>query len=183
MKNEVPTQDFPLHPLHAASWAVLVALVAAVAVGVQFMPRHQATPMPVWLPLLLVPTLGIPLLALRRRRIRLDGRELCVAATFYTRRIAADALDLGHARIVDLAEHTELKPALKTNGFNLPFFQAGHYRLRNRAKAFCLLTGRERVLVLPQRDGRLILLSPEKPQALLDALRASAIPPQDRSTR
>lgn len=178
MSRDAAAQDFPLQPLHAASWAVLVAIVAAVVIGVQFLPRHQATPMPVWLPLLLVLALGVPLLALRRRRIRIEGHELCVAATFYTRRIAADALDLEHARVVDLAEHTEFKPALKTNGFNLPFFQAGHYRLRNRAKAFCLLTGRERVLVLPQRDGRVILLSPEKPQALLDALRrlAEAVP-------
>ncbi len=174
MKKDASTQDFPLQPLHAASWAVLVAIVAAVVVGVLFLPRHQATPIPAWVPPLLVLSLGVPLLALRRRRIRIAGTELCVAATFYTRRIVVDALDLERARIVDLAEHTELKPALKSNGFNLPFFQAGHYRLRNRAKAFCLLTGRERVLALPQRDGRFILLSPEKPQALLDALRRLA---------
>lgn len=30
-----------------------------------------------------------------------------------------------------------------------------------------------RVLVLPQRDGRLLLLSQEKPQALLDASRSA----------
>lgn len=174
MKEVAFAQDFPLLPLRAISWGVLVAIVAAIVVGVQFLPRHQATPVPFWLPALLVLSLCVPLLALRRRRIRLDGRELCVAATFYTRRIAVDALDLDRTRVVDLAEHTELKPVLKTNGFNLPGFQAGHYRLRNRGKAFCLLTGRERVLVLAQRDGRFILLSPEKPQALLDALRRLA---------
>ena len=183
MRNESATQDFPLQPLHTASWAVMVAIVAAVVIGVAFMPRHQITPVPFWLPLLPVLALAVPLLALRRRRIRLDGRELHVAATFYTRRISVDALDLDHARVVDLAEHTEFKPALKTNGFNLPFFQAGHYRLRNRAKAFCLLTGRERALLLPQRDGRFILLSPEKPQALLDALHASGPSPQSRPFR
>jgi len=32
------------------------------------------------------------------------------------------------------------------------------------------------VLVLPRRDGRLLLLSPEQPQVLLDALRAIAQP-------
>lgn len=181
MSPDSVTRDFPLQPLHVASWAVLAAIAAAIVIGVQFLPRHQAA---AWLlPLLLVLSLGVPLLALRRRRIRLDGSELRIAATFYTRRIAADAIDLEKSRIVDLAEHTEFKPMLKTNGFNLPAFQAGHYRLRNRAKAFCLLTGRERVLVLPQRDGRFILLSPEKPQALLDALRASCPPPQNRSSR
>lgn len=164
-------QDFPLQPVSAVSWTVLVAIVAAIAIGVQFLPRHQATP---WVPAVLVIAVALPLLLARRRRIRLEGRELHIAATLYTKHIAVDALDLARARIVDLAEHTEFKPALKTNGFNLPGFQAGHYRLRNRGKAFCLLTGRERVLLLPQRDGGWILLSPEKPQALLDALRGLA---------
>jgi len=174
MNKPPAAQDFPLQPVSAVSWAVLVAVVAAIAIGVQFLPRHQATPLPLWVPAVLVIAVALPLLLARRRRIRLEGRELLIAATLYTKRIAVDALDLRCARIIDLAEHTEYKPALKTNGFNLPGFQAGHYRLRNRGKAFCLLTGRERVLLLPQRDGGWILLSPEKPQALLDALRGLA---------
>ena len=46
----------------------------------------------------------------------------------------------------------------------------GAAAIRN-AKAFCLLTRQQRVLILPQRDGASLLLSPEHPQALLDALR------------
>ena len=87
-----------------------------------------------------------------------DGHELVLAATFYTRRIPIGPLDLDQARIINLAELTESKPALETTGFNLPGFLAGHCRLRNRAKAFCLLTDRERVLLLPQSDGTLVLL-------------------------
>jgi hypothetical protein len=53
-------------------------------------------------------------------------------------------------------------------------FAAGHFRLREKfGKAFCLLTDRQRVLWLPLRDGKTqLLLSLERPQALLDALRA-----------
>ena len=95
-------------------------------------------------------------------------------------RVSASLLALGlmafkskEAAILDLDEHTEYKPMLQLGGFSLPGFSAGHYLLRNRNRAFCLLTARRNVLLLPQRDGKLILVSPEKPQALLDALRAA----------
>ena len=162
-------QDFPVAPLSRLAWLVLV-LPAAIIIGL-LLSGQQATPLPLWLPFFIALLIVGLVLALRRRRIGIDGHELIVAATFYSRRVAVDALDLDKARIINLAEHTEFKPAIKTNGFNLPGFLAGHCRLRNRAKAFCLLTDRERVLVLPENDGRLILLSPGKPQALLARLR------------
>ena len=109
-----------------------------------------------------------------RRHIAVQGRELQVTATLYRKRVAVDALDLASARIVDLAEHTELRPLLKTSGFSMPGFAAGHFRLRDLRKVFCLLTDRSRVLVLPLRDGTLLLLSPEKPQALLQQLQELA---------
>jgi len=58
---------------------------------------------------------------------------------------------------------------------SMPGFHAGHFRLRGDfGKAFCLLTQRDRVLWLPLRDGKQqFLLSLERPQALLDALRAA----------
>lgn len=178
MKNRIHGQDFPPAPLPAFAWLWLwvpILLAIAAIAGTTLLPQRQEAPAQLLYlaPLVLLLAIGLNL-ALRRRRIGIDGHDLAIAATFYSRRIPIDALDLDKARIVDLAEHTEYKPALKTNGFNLPGFQAGHYRLRNRGKAFCLLTDRERVLVLPQRDGRWILLSPEKPQALLDALRRMA---------
>lgn len=171
-------RDFPLAPLPRFAWLWLwapILLAIGVAVGVVLLPQRQGTPVQALfvVPLVVLIAIGLSL-ALRRRRIGIDGGELAIAATFYSRRIPVDALDLDKARIIDLAEHTQYKPALKTNGFNLPGFKAGHYRLRNHGKAFCLLTDLERVLVLPQRDGRFILLSPEKPQALLDALRRLA---------
>ena len=166
-------QDFPVAPLHRAAWQLMLAIPALVVLGLLLM-QQQATPVPTWLPFLIILVMVGLGLALRRRRISVEGHALIVAATFYTRRIAIDALDRDKARIINLAEHTEFKPAIKTNGFNLPFFLAGHCRLRNRAKAFCLLTDRERVLLLPQDDGSLTLISPEKPQALLARLRELA---------
>lgn len=111
------------------------------------------------------------LLPMWRREVAFDGRELRVKATFYTRRAALSDFDLAHARVLDVREHTEYKPLLKTNGFSLPGFQAGHFVLRNRRKAFCLVTDLSKVLALPHADGRVWLLSFTHPQAVLDILR------------
>ena len=169
-------REFPLAPFQSMVWplAILLMLVlpAAIVVAVTFGAQKQPLPVGTMVTLFGALLLTTTMLALlKRRRIVLENGVLVVAATFYTRKTPVAALDLAHARIANLDEHTEFRPGLKINGYALPGFQAGHFRLRNRAKAFCLLTRQQRVLILPQRDGASLLLSPEHPQALLDALR------------
>lgn len=172
------TQDFPPAPLNRFAWLALAGPAVAIALGVLLLPRDQTTPWPLLAGALVVALALVgPLLALRRRRIRIEGHTLVVAATLYTQRIDVDAFDLDHARIIDLAEHTDFAPVLGLNRFGLPGLRAGHYLLRNRARAFCLLTRRDRVLLLPRRDGRFVLLSPDKPQPLLSRLRELAAVP------
>jgi hypothetical protein len=173
-------QEFPVAPPppHTSWWLWLPMLLASGAVIVA-MTMESRTPPPLagWLAIPFVGLVGIVLtFALRRRRIVLDNRELQVSATFYTKKLVLEAIDLDKARVVSLEEHTELKPGLKTNGFGLPGFQAGHFRLRNLTKAFCLITDRTRVLALPLRDGGLVLLSPARPADLLARLRELALP-------
>ena len=100
---------------------------------------------------------------------------LHVVAGLFSQRVPVDRIDLGRARILNLEERTELRPAIKTFGMSLPGYQAGHFRLRaDLGKAFCLVTDRRRVLWLPQGGGKdQTLLSLEQPQALLDALRSA----------
>ena len=57
-------------------------------------------------------------------------------------------------------------------GTSMPGYRAGHFRLRDRRRAFVLVTRREKLLALPERNGRMLLLSLKQPQALLDALGA-----------
>lgn len=111
--------------------------------------------------------------AIRRRSVELSAGVLDVRAGINRRRTPVSAIDIDRARVVDLAERTELRPVLRTNGTSVPGFNAGHFRLRGGlAKAFCLITNRHRVLWLPLRDGNdQLLLSLEQPQTLLDALR------------
>ncbi len=161
-------------PVWRLLWLWLPMLGVAVMIVVTTLQSAQRTPMDlaITLPFLLLVS-GVLTWAFFRRQIELQGTELVVASTFYRRRTAVSALQLDRARIVDLAEHTEFKPGIKINGFGMPGFQSGHYRSGGK-KVFCLVTDASRVLHLPLRDGSALLLSPENPRALLDALNAQA---------
>jgi hypothetical protein len=171
-------RDFPVAAVNP--WSLLWIWIPLIAVGfIILCARGQATGLAnveaSGLHVLFLLVLGAALTWIYgRRHIVLKGRDLRVTATLYRKRVPVDALGLANARIVDLAEHTDLRPLLKTRGFRLPGFAAGHFRLRDLRKTFCLLTERSRVLVLPLRDGTLLLLSPEKPQALLQQLQELA---------
>lgn len=172
-------QDFPLAPLpgHTGWWLWLPMLLASIACVAALTMESKTPPLAAWLAVPFVLLVGAVLaFALRRRAIVLDNRELQVKATFYTKKLAVEAIDLDKARVLSLEEHTELTPMLKTNGFSLPGFKAGHFRLRNLGKAFCLVTDRTRVLTLPLRDGSLVLVSPVRPADLLARLRELAAP-------
>lgn len=159
-----------------AIWVALVAAVFALRGEALLQPDPSRT-VPAWLVMMFAIALAVvgPLVLLRYRRIRIRGRQLWVqAGGLFTQKVPLEMLDLEHARIVDLDEHTDLKPSVRLWGMGLPGFRAGHYLLRNRARAFCLLTRNERVVVLPRRDGRYVLLSPERPQDLLARLHEAA---------
>lgn len=117
---------------------------------------------------------------LGRRAVELDARQLRVKAAMFNHHVDASDLDVDRAHIVDLDERTELKPILKAFGMALPGFKAGWFLLRDRSRAFCLLTSRRRVLWLPTRTGKSLMLSLERPDALLEALRQVTVPSTGR---
>lgn len=171
-------QSFETSPPPGSAWLLLVLLggvLPLAIIGALWLmrePMHGVLPALVAIPLIL----ALLALAMRRRSVELRDGMLDVRATLFRKRVPVAALDLGRARVVDLAERTELRPWLKSNGMSVPGFHAGHFRLRGDfGKAFCLLTQRQRVLWLPLRGGKeQLLLSLERPQALLDALVAHA---------
>ena len=114
---------------------------------------------------------------LKRHRLRLDANSIEVASTFYRQRIAFSELKPDAARVVRLDEHPELKPMLKSNGYALPGFRSGWFRLRNWRKAFVATSDGERVLWLPTSRGFDLLLQPRDPQRLLERLRELASSP------
>ena len=117
---------------------------------------------------------------LRRHHLVLGATGIDIDTTLYQQSLALADLRLAEARVIDLDEHTEFKPRLKTNGTDLPGLKSGWFRLRNRHKAFVAMTHGPRVLWLPTGKGFDLLLQPRQPQALLDHLRKMATTPRPR---
>jgi len=112
--------------------------------------------------------IGLVLL-MRWRRVWLESGELVVRATFYVKRTPLDSIERSGLRVLDLREHPEARPLLRTNGVGLPGFSAGHFRDRSKQKVFALIT-RPRVLLIPLTDGSRIMVSLEHPLALKNRL-------------
>ncbi|HHA2819733.1 PH domain-containing protein [Stenotrophomonas maltophilia] len=130
----------------SAAWSLIVIAVLAVGLGAAFF----------------------------RRRVELAGDVLDVRSTMYRRRVPVAQLRLDQAEVVDLQRDRRYGIRLKTNGYSMPGFYSGHFRLQGGGKGFALVTDRARVLALPVSDGSTLLLSVDRPQALLDALRKVA---------
>ena len=168
-------RDFPMQPIGKPTRVTLAALVLGLlfTFGALFVAGGQDLG-PATLALVafgLLAGAAMLLLVVRRMRVTLEDGRLVVRATFYTQRIALADLDVDAARIIDLAEHPQWRPMVRLNGMSLPGLDAGHYRAREwKQKLFCALSSRRNVLLLPQRNGRILLLSPEKPQSVLRAL-------------
>lgn len=171
-------REFAVVPPARIAWVTLLLLLAAPMVAMVVAMRGGGaweSPSAWTGPVLLVVVACLMPALLRRRSVRLEDGTLVVRAGFNTRRVAVRDLDVDKARVVDLAERTELQPVLKGFGTGLPGFRAGWFITHgDHRRVFCLLTGRERVLVLEPRDGRPFLLSLEDPQALLSQLREPA---------
>lgn len=179
MQPVATKRDFPLAPLAPWTWPVVLGLWIVLLLFAFLGGTHEqapANPVPWWLVIVfgtaLVPAMLLSMLA--HRQVRIEGDALLVAgALLFARKVPISELALDKARVLNLEEHTEFRPMLRLFGFGFPGFTVGLCLLRNRRRAFCLLTARTQAVLLPQRDGKLILVSPEKPQALLDALRAA----------
>ncbi len=168
-------REFAIVPpdLRLALLLPMIGLLAAL-VGLGLAAREEPR---VWLfAILIVPAAALIVWSVRRRRVVFDGDLLAITAGIHNARVRVAELDLAAAHIVNLADAPTLRPLLKTFGTAMPGYSAGHFRLRDRSRGFLLLTDRRKVLALPERGGRTLLLSLERPQALLDALKGVAEP-------
>lgn len=184
--------DLPLREPTAGARKTLVALciglpllvVAAVAVlridgNTPALPGWLAPLGATWLAFAATMAVALPLAwrlqrAMHRNSLRIDDRALLIHTSFYRQRIALGELDLGAARVLSLDEHREWRPLLKTNGFSLPGYHSGHFRLCNRKKAFCAITSTGRVALIPRHDGRVLLISFRQPEQALARVREAS---------
>ena len=170
--------------LFALAFVLPVAL-ATVAVTVSTLTGGSATLIGNSVPLTIAATVGGVAalcgalwwglsMAMRRQSLQLTADALEVRSSFYRHRMPVAEIRLDQARIVDLDEHTELRPTLKTNGFSIPGFHSGWFLLRNRRRTFVATAGGRRKLWLPGHVRNDLLLDPVDPAALLAPLRELA---------
>ncbi|WP_057638874.1 PH domain-containing protein [Stenotrophomonas ginsengisoli] len=124
--------------------------------------------------LLLGPVWGVLDWALRRQHLALGTDGLTITTSFYKRSVPLSGLKLEQARVVNLAEHIDYKPRLKTNGTSLPGIKSGWFRLANGNKALVSIRQGERVLWLPTSEGYDLLIEPVDARQLIDHLQQVA---------
>lgn len=117
---------------------------------------------------------------MRRHRLQLSPALLEVKTSFYSESVPLSEMKLDEARVVDLHERVEFNPGLKTNGYSVPGYKSGRFRLKNGQKAFVAIAGERRALWLPTTRGNGLLLQPQRPDALLKRLRELAATPARR---
>ncbi|KAG1243187.1 hypothetical protein G6F68_015908 [Rhizopus microsporus] len=95
--------------------------------------------------LLVIAALGIGLgAAFFRRRVELAGDVLDVRSTLYRRRVPVATLRLDQAEVVDLGRDRRYGIRFKTNGYAMPGFYSGHFRLQGGGKGFALHAAAQR---------------------------------------
>lgn len=164
-------QEFAVTPPQfALVWLIPGASLLAALIATILALRQSGQ---AWIGLaVLLPIAALVVYSIHRRKVVLENGVLRIAAGPHTAMVPVASLDLDAARVVDLDERKELQPGLRSFGVGTPGLKAGHFKTLGGQRSFVLLTDRRRVLLLPERSGRHLLLSVEKPHALLDALRA-----------
>jgi hypothetical protein len=171
-------RDFELHPI--AKQVLLFplfigALLPLLIAGVMMftVPAEGRNDLVRAVTLLLVmPLIGAGMAwNLMHLKVRLSDKGLRIRSLPFPRTLRMDELDLDRAEVVDLNARPELIPAIKLVGTRLPGYRAGRFRLRDKRHAMVILTDLRKVLVLPTRSGKLVLLSLLRPEALLEAMR------------
>jgi hypothetical protein len=100
--------------------------------------------------------------------LEITEKTLVVHAGWYSQVIAKSNLRFEEAKLVDLEQDHLLQPVIRTNGTGAPTLKAGWFVLRNREKAFLLVTNTRRVLYLPTRDF-VLMVSLKIPEKFLKA--------------
>lgn len=122
--------------------------------------------------LLLLPLTGLAIAAtVHGRTVLVEQGQLQVRRWPLPRRFALAAMDLDAARVTDIKSEPGLRPMVKLFGTRMPGLTSGWFLTRERKRAYVLSSTSERYAVLPLRDGRLLMLGVERPEALLAALR------------
>lgn len=178
------TRDFPLPPVGAFARLLpflVGGLMPVVFVGV-IASQGRPGDLP-WLPiaaaLLVMPLTGLAIAAaIYGRTVRIVDGHLQVRRWPLPRRFALAGIDREAARVSDVQREPGLRPMVKLFGTRMPGLSSGWFLTRERKRAYVLSSTGDHYAVLPLRDGRLLLLGVERPEALVAALRDPSAAPR-----
>jgi len=79
--------------------------------------------------------------------------------------------DVVGIKVVNLSEHPELKPTIRTFGVGLPGYKLGWFKLANGARAFLAVTSSSKAVVMELKDGTYVIITPKDLSEFLTALK------------
>jgi hypothetical protein len=97
---------------------------------------------------------------------------LNIGPGIYGRFIPRDQVVADGVKVVDLRIDKEYALKRKTNGSNLPGYDAGWFKLQNGEKALVFVTDKSRVVYIPTTDNYSVLLSTLHAEEMAGALQA-----------
>ena len=138
----------------------------------------QGSTSSLWMALLILPVFGITAylsMAPKLIRYEVSPNQLRIRGDLlYGRSLAISDLRLEESQSVDLTTSKEYRLTLRTNGTGLPGYKAGWFRTAGGRKALVFLRGLHEVVVIPHKEGYLLLLSPADPAAFMRSLQSAA---------
>ena len=102
----------------------------------------------------------------------LTPAALTIADRFYPVTVRAADVDVASARVVDIANDAEWRPAAKVNGYANSHYRAGWFMTAGRHRVRMYRTdGTRLVLLTPKGDGTPVLMQVAQPDEFLVQLR------------
>jgi hypothetical protein len=145
-------QVFPMIPAGAESPLTLIA-VGALLLG-------------------LLALFGYIFYSSRNVTYEVSAEGLRIRGGLYGRLVPAAALRAAEARELNMAEEGDRALSWRTNGFGLPGYAAGWFKLKNGEKALAFITDRRSAVYVPTTEGYAIVLSVADREGFLRSLRA-----------
>jgi hypothetical protein len=108
----------------------------------------------------------------RNATFTIGDTGLDIGPGVYGRFIPREKIETDGVKVIDLKIDKDYALKRKTNGSNLPGYDAGWFRLENGEKALVFVTDKSRVVYIPTTDNYSVLLSTLHAEEMAGALRA-----------
>ena len=107
-------------------------------------------------------------------RFSIEAQSLKIRGDLWGRTIPLTELRVREARTLDWESDSAFRPVRRTGGASLPGYMGGWWRLANGSPALLFVTDRSRVVMIPEADGYVVLLTPDDPARFLTAITSSS---------